>query len=297
MFTSLPVNLDCVRPRHSKRRLAITSPSSRSHPVSAFTLIELLVVIAIIAILAAMLLPALSKAKRRATGITCLSNNKQLITAYVMYAHDFNDYALSTVNGGNAPSWCNSTVAVVPDAIDENFVKNSPSYQYLSSVKVFHCPSDMAGLKFQGNVLPRNRSYSLNGFMGTSWNYVQQPPNNTLYKSVIKLSDITAPGPSSVYVFVDEHENSINDSHFLPFSNLGTFGNQKWLDAPSGRHGNATGFAFADGHGEIHKWGADVSMVQIAGGVVVVNSHSSFLPNPTDRDFIWCTNNIAPVMR
>ena len=125
----------------------------------------------------------------------------------------------------------------------------------MPSVDVFRCPSDKSIFPFgdfrKGETKRRIRSYSQNGFMGYPGNYVN--PNIPPYKSAIKMTDLTRPGPSEVYVFVDEHMNAINDSHFLPYKDLKAF-DGRWLDTISGRHGNATGFAFADGHAEIHKW-------------------------------------------
>ncbi|HEX5220747.1 MAG TPA: prepilin-type N-terminal cleavage/methylation domain-containing protein [Verrucomicrobiae bacterium] len=255
----------------------------------AFTLIELLVVIAIIAILAAMLLPALAKAKRKAQGIACMSNGKQLGMAYVMYAQDQNDIALPGNAYPGVPEWVAGRLDLAPDALDENVVRNSPTYVYLNSTKVFRCQSDQAGMLFKGAVTPRNRSYSVNGAMGrSSFHDKNIPP----FKRAIKLGDITQPGPSSIFVLVDEHENSINDSHFYPFNNLKAYEN-RWLDAPSGRHGNATGFTFADGHAEIHRWiDSDVTAVRISGGVVGPRN-LDFLPNVGPRDHAWFTNHIA----
>jgi prepilin-type processing-associated H-X9-DG protein len=96
-----------------------------------------------------------------------------------------------------------------------------------------------------------------------------------------------------IYILLDEHENSINDSHFYPFRNLKSY-DSRWLDAPSGRHGNATGLTFADGHSEIHKWvDSDVTPVMINSGQVVPND-ISFLSKAGPRDHAWCTNHIAP---
>ena len=259
---------------------------------AAFTLIELLVVIAIIAILAGMLLPALSKAKLKAGGIACMSNSKQLGLAYILYRNDFDDIALGPVASARVPAWCDGNVVSVPEAIDSRFITNSPTYRYLTSLEVFRCPADKAGLKNGSRIVLRNRSYAMNAFMGdTTTSWVQNHAN--VFKTAKKFSDLTGPGPSDVYVLIDEHENSINDSHFFPFDNLRSFANNPWLDAPSGRHGNAAGLTFADGHAEVKKWRSPgLNQVRSQGGVVQANN-ISWLPRAAASDHQWFTNHIA----
>jgi prepilin-type processing-associated H-X9-DG protein len=181
-------------------------------------------------------------------------------------------------------------VVSAPDAIDERFIINSPTYKYVHSTEVFHCPSDLAGLRYKSVINMRNRSYSMNAYMGattTSWVL-----KNNEYKVARKMSDLTDPGPSGVYILVDEHENSINDSHFFPFDNLRAFANNPWLDAPSGRHGNAAGFTFADGHAEVKKWMSKIDGFHRNGGQVVPND-IGWLPRAQLSDFQWFTNHIA----
>ncbi|MDX1952877.1 MAG: prepilin-type N-terminal cleavage/methylation domain-containing protein [Verrucomicrobiota bacterium] len=257
-----------------------------------FTLIELLVVIAIIAILAGMLLPALSKAKLKAGGIMCMNNAKQLGLAWTLYAADFNDTALgptAVTSPPNAPAWCEGDLTGGA-ATDDRYITNSPTYRYLTSKDVFRCPADKAGLLVGGKPRLRNRSYAMNAFMG----YTQTPwvESNSHLARIRKTTDLTTPGPTEVYILIDEHENSINDSHFFPFNRLknpktpNQAADTRWLDAPSGRHGDAAGVTFADGHSEIKKWRSSLSKVKGGGGIVQAND-ISWLPNAHPADWEW----------
>ncbi len=236
-------------------------------------------VIAIIAILAAMLLPALSRAKLKAHGVACISNLKQLQLGWVMYADDNKD-RLVPVGGINnlvvrkrvqdveagAPNsqWVQGRVDSGDSANDVWFVQAGLIYPYVKSTEVYRCPAD----KKMVNGAETIRSMSANAWMNPIEVWGNRP-----VKVFRKLSNIQNPGPSKAFVFIDENPNTINDGHFVcdPTQN-------RWVDTPASYHGEAAGLSFADGHAEIKRW-SDPKIATATGFDVV--------PTPGTTDLQW----------
>lgn len=246
----------------------------RPHQVrpSGFTSVELLVVIAIIATLSALLLPALSKTRARAEGISCLNNTRQLELAWQLYAEDHEGFlpynlGMSGSSFRTNINWVNDVMTwdLSSDNTNTATITEASLGPYVSGATgIYRCPSDrtISAVQAAAGWDHRIRSYSMNAMVGNAGAFLTNGMNinNTGYRQFLKITDI--PRPLEIFVFLDEHPDSIDDGYFLnkdleaanvTYASRASPGDE-WLDLPASYHNKSTAFSFADGHASLHHW-------------------------------------------
>ena len=231
-----------------------------AHLRRGFTLIELLVVIAIIAILAGMLLPALGKAKAKAQGIQCMSNQRQLSLAWNLYAGDHGDNLVWNDLTADGSGWVRGVLdynAGNPhntnraNLLDRNYAKLAP---YTQSAGVYKCPADTSYVVSGGRRIQRVRSLSMSQAMNSRDDWLSFITKRK-YVVFRKMADFSMMSPAMAYVFIDEHPDSLNFGDFAVAMNDGAAASSiHIIDYPASSHNRAGGLSFADGHAEVHKW-------------------------------------------
>jgi prepilin-type N-terminal cleavage/methylation domain-containing protein/prepilin-type processing-associated H-X9-DG protein len=268
---------------HGKVLSALPSVTGRRRKRSGFTLIELLVVIAIIAILAAMLLPALTRAKEKALGINCMNNLRQLTLAWVLFGGDNDEKLAPNNNMGATPGtgWVDGvmTYTVNTDNTNTAMLLASGLGPYAKSAGVYKCPGDRSTMRFAGTDWPRVRSVAMNSYVG-GLGASQGGWNNEAYLIFTKSTDFR--NPADTFVMLEEREDSIDDGLFAV--NMTAVGNAaNFQNMPASYHTRACGFSFADGHAEIHRWRDDRTMPVLRKGTRLPYG----LASGNNPDIVW----------
>ncbi len=259
LYSATLQRIPCIMNRHHSATVALFETSK----AAGFTLVELLAVIAVIGILAGLFLPALSRAKAKAVGIACLNNQRQLALACQLYVDEFGDalpYNLGeadtrrTVAEGRNLNWVNNVMNWELEMYNTNaaLIAAGGLGPYCAGrPEVFRCPSDkvLSDLQRRAGWRERLRSVSMNAMVGNAGSFMREGynVNNPDYRQFSRLAEIAE--PVRIFVFIEEHPDSINDGYFLNRPS-----EREWIDLPATYHNGAANLTFADGHAEFRRW-------------------------------------------
>jgi len=270
--------------------------SWRSYSRQGFSLIELLIVVAVIAIVAGLLLPALSQARRQARRSQCLNNQRQLLLTWHLYNGDNRELAVANGHGpvgssialSSAMNEVSSTTFWVPG--DDHFYypaftnaqwltdpKSAMFAPYLRSAAIYKCPEDRSSIKVPGvGKFPHVRSYSMNAYVGWA---VNPDELDRHYRVFTTTADMVGPSPANIFVFQDVHPDNICFPAFV-VRMPGEL--EQFFHYPSSLHTGRGVVAFADGHAETHRWVDARTTPPVTGGVL-----AHWNDSPGNADLAW----------